>query len=264
MTTQTDPTMQVLDALRAGSTTTTEVQNATGLGKSTVASILRNLVAAGQVTKTAGAGKFSAATYTVADGSQTAVDNINTDGATDAPAPTADAPTGGVADVAAWMADARPVPEPTQEEIMAEEAAKKDKPKRGKKAAATEKVVKTGKCTHPGCPHPDMHKEGRSWLHNPIESDPMFVWDHTATARAVRVAAPKADGEAARRPKGGMGNEIVAFLQAHPDESFGPGAIAKGIGTQWSGTVGKQCEKLVESGHILKTAPSPGAKYQAA
>lgn len=273
MTTQTDPTMQVLDAIRADYNTSKSIQEMTGLSKSATDKILKALTADGQVTKTAGPGKFSAATYavaakaaktpkaapkTAAKTSKAAADATATAAGTETTPAAATAATGGVTDVAAWMESERPTPTPTEEELMAEQA-KKDKPKKEPK---TPKEPKTGRCTHPGCEHPDMHKEGRSWLHNPVEG---WTPDHTATSRAVRVATPS-DGTTTRRAAGGMGEEIVAWLQdpSRRDQSFGPGAIARGIGTQWSGTVGKQCEKLVASGHILKTAPSPGAKYQAA
>lgn len=135
---------------------------------------------------------------------------------------------------------------------MAEEVAEK----KAKKAEPAE--VRRGECTYPKCPSPAMHKEGRSWVHDDVS----VAYEHKPTS-AVRAVSNVAPGSP-HRPRGTMDNDIVAFLQDYPDKAFGAGAIANGLGTPWAGTVGKHCEKLVESGHVLRTASKPGAKYQAA
>jgi hypothetical protein len=187
--------------------------------------------------------------------SQTPADDHTDVGGTDTPA-TPDSPHGDdVGGVAAWMGEVRPVPEPTEEERMAEEKAAK--------AAKAPKEPKTGTCTVCGRP---MHKEGRSWVHDEDMATRGVTeeTDHKATSKAVR--EPSTSDGSDRLSKGEREAQIERFLRENPDTAYGAGEVAKGINFKWSGTTGKILEKLADGGSVrrIETEGARGRKYQAA
>ncbi len=59
-----------------------------------------------------------------------------------------------------------------------------------------------------------------------------------------------------RLPPGGLHGMVEDFLRAHPNEEFGPGAIAKSLGRS-SGAVSNALERSVTSGLAVLTSPKP-------
>ncbi|MFJ5989323.1 hypothetical protein [Lentzea sp. NPDC092896] len=72
-----------------------------------------------------------------------------------------------------------------------------------------------------------------------------------------------------RLPPGGLHGMVEDFLRAHPNEDFGPGAIAKSLGRS-SGAVSNALDKMAASGVVVRTCPKPkrfrlsGAEREAA
>ena len=69
-------------------------------------------------------------------------------------------------------------------------------------------------------------------------------------AEAVSEKAPRLQSGALR----GM---VEDFLREHPDEAFGPVAIAKALGGKSSGAVSNALDKLVDSGTAVRTGDKP-------
>ncbi|MGW6934627.1 hypothetical protein ACWGE0_31515 [Lentzea sp. NPDC054927] len=59
-----------------------------------------------------------------------------------------------------------------------------------------------------------------------------------------------------RLPPGGLHGMVEDFLRAHPNEEFGPGAIAKSLGRS-SGAVSNALDRSVTSGLALVPPPTP-------
>ena len=273
MTSPNDPTERVLVALRelGGEGTASELKAKTGLGKDAVSKALKTMAETGEVSKHGGGvigvsarwriegGTIAATLRRLEDEEARAASNLphgavdaTTDaGVSDTPGDPVTTPTGGIGDVAAWMRDERPVPEPTEEEKLAEENAGK--------APKTPKEPARGTCTQCGQP---MHKEGRSWVHDVATDALVEGAEHKATSKAVREPS---QGDGQRRGKGELQAQIESFLRANAGQAFTSGEVAKGINFKWSGTTGKTLERCVELGTV-KHAENEGRarKYQAA
>ncbi|UOX90391.1 hypothetical protein MUY14_07130 [Amycolatopsis sp. FBCC-B4732] len=73
-----------------------------------------------------------------------------------------------------------------------------------------------------------------------------------ATSEAATADAPKKE----RLPKGALYDMVLAFLQAHPGEEFGPAKIGAEL-VRSSGAVNNALEKLVANGMATKTCEAP-------
>lgn len=87
--------------------------------------------------------------------------------------------------------------------------------------------------------------------------------DKTDTPASLSTPEPVAEpdeattGPASRRlPPGGLHGMVEDFLRAHPNEEFGPGAIAKSLGRS-SGAVSNALDRSVTSGLAVLTNPKP-------
>jgi hypothetical protein len=79
----------------------------------------------------------------------------------------------------------------------------------------------------------------------PNALDPVVEPDEGTTAPVSR-----------RLPPGGLHGMVEDFLRAHPNEEFGPGAIAKALGRS-SGAVSNALDKMAASGLSVQTSPKP-------
>lgn len=59
-----------------------------------------------------------------------------------------------------------------------------------------------------------------------------------------------------RLPPGGLHGMVEDFLRAHPDEEFGPGAIAKAL-VRSSGAVSNALDRMTSAGLVVQTCPKP-------
>src|SRR6266511_5538918 len=85
----------------------------------------------------------------------------------------------------------------------------------------------------------------------------------TQPAPAPRAATPANAGTVnpvgglARLVPGGLRDQVLAYLQAHPGEDFSPTQVANALDGRSSGAVGNALERLTEQGHVTKTSDAP-------
>src|SRR6266540_2661392 len=60
-----------------------------------------------------------------------------------------------------------------------------------------------------------------------------------------------------RLAPGGLRDQVLAYLQAHPSEDFSPTQVANALDGRSSGAVGNALERLTEQGHVTKTSAAP-------
>jgi DNA-binding transcriptional ArsR family regulator len=66
-----------------------------------------------------------------------------------------------------------------------------------------------------------------------------------------------------RLGKGALGSLVLAHLSAHPDEDYGPVAVAKALGGKSSGAEGNALQRLCDAGDAVLVSESP-RRYQIA
>lgn len=93
----------------------------------------------------------------------------------------------------------------------------------------------------------------------PVSSPPA---DEPTPTRAPRQRTSSEGGTSTHYRRGALSDQILEFFRDHPDESYGPAAVAKALSAQ-QGSVGYACDKLQREGSLKLTQDKP-KRYQAA